>query len=55
MTFTMKATEKFPPHLIYVATLPWEVKKFNFVKRYKRYNLKIIPCVTKMKRYMSYG
>jgi len=36
-----------PSHLKYVATLPWEVKKFKPVKRYKKYYLKIISYVTK--------
>jgi len=52
--FTIKAMFYFPSHLKYVATLPWKVKKFKFVKCYKRYNLKIISYVTKVKHFMSY-
>jgi len=44
----------FSLHLKYVATLPWEVKKFEFVTHYKRYNSKIISYVTKIKHLMPY-
>jgi len=55
MNFIIKATNYFPLHLKYVATLPWEVKTFKFVKRYKKYNLQILSYVTEIKHFMSYS
>jgi len=34
--FAAKGMKYFPPHLTFVAALPWEVKSPNFVKSYKR-------------------
>jgi len=54
MKFEIKDMYYFPPHLKYVAKLPWEVKMFKFVKRYKRYKLKIKSYVTEIKHFMLY-
>jgi len=43
----------FPPHLDYVATLPWEVKSPNLLQNCQRYYSKIVLYVIKMKHYMS--
>ena len=32
MNFATKRIQQYPPHLRYVATLPWEIKNSNFCR-----------------------
>ena len=37
MKFATKLVWHYPPHLRYVATLPWEIKNSNFMQIFSRY------------------
>jgi len=36
MKFAIKSMQQYPPHLRHVATLPWEIKKANFLQMWKK-------------------
>jgi len=36
MKFATNSTRYYPPHCRHVATLPWEIKKSNFLQRWKK-------------------
>ena len=40
MKFATKHIQQYPPHLSYVATLPWEIKNSNFLHIFSRYRRK---------------
>ena len=42
MKFATKPIRHYPPHLRYIATLPWEIKKINFLQIFSRYGRKCI-------------
>jgi len=37
MKFATKAIQHYPPHLMNVATLRWEIKRSNFLQIFSRY------------------
>jgi len=39
MKFATKLIRQCPPHLMYVATLPWEIKNSNFMEIASRYGI----------------
>ena len=38
--FATKQIQNYPPHLRYVATLPWEIRNSNFLQIFSRYGRK---------------
>ena len=40
MKFAKKTFTTLPPHLRHVATLPWEIKNFNFMHIFSKYGRK---------------
>ena len=45
LKFATKSTQHYPPHLRHVATLPWEIKKSNFLQIFSRFGKMKTNCI----------
>jgi len=45
MKFATKSIHHYPSHLKHVATLPWEIKKSNFLQVFSRYGKMQTNCI----------
>jgi len=45
MKFATKFVRHYPPHLKHVATLPWDIKHWNFLQIFSRYGKMQTNCI----------